>query len=166
MTLPGVLLGIGLAATLDQVVLHLLLRWHHVIDDEGLATGQISDGVFHVFATATLVAGFVLLLRRAPAERPAPRRLAGLVLAGAGGFNVYDSLVQHKLLDLHQVRPGADDVLPYDLVFTGIAVAALVAGLALVRADGSASPRRGGSARTCAPGRARRQARGASAARC
>lgn len=55
------------------------------------------------------------------------------ILVGAGGFNLYDGIVQHKLLDLHQVRAGAPDNLPYDLAFVGLATVVLLAGLLLLR---------------------------------
>ena len=57
----------------------------------------------------------------------------GSVLAGAGAFNVYDGTVQHKLLRLHQVREGVANEAPYDLVFIGVALLTLVAGIALLR---------------------------------
>ena len=58
------------------------------------------------------------------------RFLAGW-LAGAGFFQLYDGLVQHKLLGLHQIRYGVD-LLPYDLVWIVVAAALLVAGLVLI----------------------------------
>ena len=54
-------------------------------------------------------------------------------MAGAGAFNLYDGTIQHKLLRLHQVREGASDQLPYDLVYIGLAAAALALGVALLR---------------------------------
>ena len=50
------------------------------------------------------------------------------ILLGMGGFNLYDGIVQHKLLQLHPVREGVEHVLPYDLAFNGIALLLLVAG--------------------------------------
>jgi uncharacterized membrane protein len=61
------------------------------------------------------------------------RRVVAGILVGAGGFNLYDGIVQHKLLDLHQVRAGAPDNLPYDLAFVGLATVVLLAGLLLLR---------------------------------
>jgi uncharacterized membrane protein len=29
---PGVLVGVGVAGSVDQIVLHQLLRWHHFYD--------------------------------------------------------------------------------------------------------------------------------------
>jgi uncharacterized membrane protein len=33
---------------------------------------------------------------------------------------LYDGIVQHKILQLHPVREGAPNQLPYDLVFNGL----------------------------------------------
>ena len=132
--LPGVLAGIGVAGTLDEVVLHQLLGWHHLYDRGSETAGLVSDGLFHLLSTGLLVAAAVLLWRRRPRLEPGwGRGFTGALLAGAGGFNLYDGTVQHKLLGLHQVRPQAADQLPYDIAFIGTAVVVLVAGLALLR---------------------------------
>ena len=60
------------------------------------------------------------------------RRLAGLMLAGWGLFNVVEGLVDHHLLGLHHVRTGAHE-LTYDLAFLALGLALLLAGLALAR---------------------------------
>jgi uncharacterized membrane protein len=41
---PGVLVGIGVAGTLDEVVLHQLLAWHHFYDRSTPTVGLVSDG--------------------------------------------------------------------------------------------------------------------------
>ena len=122
------LTGVGLAGTLDEVVFHQLLRWHHLVDGGGEGVGRVSDGVLHVASTAALVAGVVLLVRTWDGDR---RRTAGRVLAGLGGFNLFDGVVDHKVLRLHQVREGVPDLLPYDLAWLTISAAVLVAGLLL-----------------------------------
>jgi uncharacterized membrane protein len=129
-----VLVGIGVAGSLDEIVLHQLLRWHHFYDRGSHAAGLIADGVFHLGSTVVLVTGLVLLVNRWRAGRePLQRAVAG-ILVGAGGFNLYDGIVQHKLLGLHQVRAGATNNLPYDVVFIGLAAVVLLAGLLLLRA--------------------------------
>jgi uncharacterized membrane protein len=130
---PGVLVGVGIAGTLDEVILHQLLGWHHFYDRSTPKLGLLSDGLFHLFSTAVLVVGVVLLVQRSHASPDPPRRATAGVLLGAGGFNLYDGTVQHKLLGLHQVRAGAPDNLPYDLVFLAIAAALALAGAALLR---------------------------------
>jgi len=134
---PAVLVGIGVAGSLDEIVLHQLLRWHHFYDRGSQAAGLIADGIFHLGSTAALVIGLVLLVQRWRTARDPLRQAAAGILLGAGGFNLYDGTIQHKLLGLHQVRAGAPNNLPYDLVFIAIAAVVLLAGLLLLRSTGS-----------------------------
>jgi uncharacterized membrane protein len=130
---PGVLTGIGLAGTLDEVVLHQLLGWHHFYDRSTPTAGLVSDGLFHLFSTAILVIGVIQLVERRRASPDPPRLALAGILLGAGGFNLYDGTIQHKLLGLHQVRAGAPDNLPYDVAFLGIAAILALAGALLLR---------------------------------
>jgi uncharacterized membrane protein len=50
-----------------------------------------------------------------------------------GGFNLFDAIVDHKILRLHPVRENVANILPYDLAFGSIAVALLVVGALLWR---------------------------------
>ncbi len=131
----AVLLGIGTAGTFDEVVFHQLLGWHHLYDRASLSLALLSDGILHMVSTGALVAGFVLLLRsaRTTGTLGDRRTLTGGWLAGLGGFNLYDGMVNHKLLGLHQIRPAAPEQLPYDVAWNVSAAALLVAGLLLLR---------------------------------
>ena len=130
-TRGAVLTGVGLAITLDEVVFHQLLRWHHLVDRRDLALGLVSDGLLHLLGSLALVVGAVVLARTWNGD---VRRAVGGVLIGAGGFNVFDGTVNHKLLGLHQVRAGVTDLLPYDLAWIGGSLAVLALGLVLRRA--------------------------------
>ena len=127
--LPAILVGIGLAGTFDEVLMHQLLNWHHFYTD-GESVEMLTDGLFHIFSTGALAAGLIMLWRRG--ARPDRLMWAG-ILIGAGGFNLFDGTVMHKLLDLHQVREG-EPTLAYDVVYIGSALAVLAAGLLLRRA--------------------------------
>jgi uncharacterized membrane protein len=89
----------------------------------------------------------VLLVQRWRTARGPLRQSVAGVLVGAGGFNLYDGIIQHKLLRLHQVRAGASNNLPYDLVFTGVAAVVLLAGLLLLRWPVHREPRQVGTVR-------------------
>ena len=130
---PGILVGIGLAGTLDEVVLHQLLAWHHFYDRSTPTAGLVSDGLFHLFSTAVLVIGLIQLVERRRTTPDPPRVALAGILLGAGGFNLYDGTIQHKLLGLHQVREGVPNNLPYDLAFLAIAAALALAGALLLR---------------------------------
>ncbi len=127
----GVLVGLGFVAFLDEAVFHQLLHWHHFYDRSTSAAGLVSDGLFHAFSFFAVVAGMYLLadLRRREAFQ-GRRWLAGF-LASVGAFQLYDGLVQHKLLELHQIRYGVD-IAPYDVAWNGIAVVILAAGIIML----------------------------------
>ena len=73
------------------------------------------DGLFHLGSALLLFVGALQLWRQR-------KRLADLqdggaalgagVLLGMGAFNLYDGVVQHKLLRFHPVRLGVDNQLP------------------------------------------------------
>lgn len=129
--LVGVLFGCGIIAFVDEAVFHQLLHWHHFYDRSTQAAGLVSDGFFHAFSWFATVASLFLFadLRRRNAVHV--RRWAGGVLLGIGAFQLFDGLVQHKLLDLHEIRYGVD-LLPYDLLWNGAALAFLVAGIVML----------------------------------
>ena len=129
--LSGVLFGVGFASFVDEAVFHQLLHWHHFYDRSTPAAGLVSDGLFHAFGWFATVAALFLFadLRRRQAL-DLRRWWAGLLL-GAGGFQLYDGTVQHKLLGLHQIRYGVD-IAPYDWVWNIVAVLMLAGGAALL----------------------------------
>jgi uncharacterized membrane protein len=133
----GAILGIGMVGTLDEVLLHQLLQWHNFYVHTTSYWRLVSDGIFHLVSSGMLVIGALLMWARgyqlgAPGEG---RALAAGLLFGMGGFNLYDGIIQHKILQLHPVREGVANLLPYDLAFNGVALALLLAGWWLWRGN-------------------------------
>jgi uncharacterized membrane protein len=129
-TVSGVLAGLGLVAFVDETVFHQLLHWHHFYDRSTPDVGLVSDGLFHAFGFVAVVTGLFLLADLRRRRALLLRRWVGGVLLGAGGFQLYDGLVQHKVLGLHQIRYGVD-LLPYDLTWNVLAVVLVVVGAVL-----------------------------------
>ncbi|GHE62172.1 MULTISPECIES: DUF2243 domain-containing protein [Streptomyces] len=132
------LLGAAAMAAVDEIVFHQLLHWHHFYDRSTSGVGLLSDGLLHTAELLGLVAGFFLFadLRRRRALAPA-HAWAGLFL-GLGGFQLFDGIVDHKLLRVHQIRYGVD-VTGYDWAWNGAGAALFLLGAALaVRARGRA----------------------------
>ncbi|CDQ20186.1 Uncharacterized membrane protein [Halobacillus karajensis] len=127
----GILFGMGLAAFVDETVFHQLLRWHHFYDKSTTDIGLISDGFFHAFSWFATVGGLFLLADVRRRNGLWLTRWWGGVLLGAGGFQLYDGIIQHKLMRLHQIR-YVEDVLKYDLVWNMLAVIMIGAGLFLL----------------------------------
>ena len=138
--LSGALLGVGIAAFVDEAVFHQLLHWHHFYDRSTTAAGLVSDGLFHAFSWFAAIAALFLLadLRRWRAWNR--RRWTAAVLLATGGFQLYDGLAQHKLMRLHQIRYHFD-LTPYDLAWNGTGVVLLVAGALMLRASGPSAAR-------------------------
>jgi uncharacterized membrane protein len=101
---------VGVAGFVDETALHQLLHRHHFYDRSTTDAGLVSDGLFHASGWFALVFG----------------------LAGAGGFQLYDGTIQHKLLGLHQIR-YAVNLTPYDWTWNVVAVVLPAAGLLFLR---------------------------------
>ena len=131
----GVLLGIGVAGTLDEVIFHQLLRWHNFYVHTTLDWRIVSDGLFHAFSSLVLVLAAWRLWRqpRLHSRSEEARVLLAGTLLGAGGFNFYDGTIQHKLLRLHPIREGVANQLPYDLAWNVVALGVFVLGWSLWR---------------------------------
>ena len=128
----GLLLGLGAAGAIDEIVFHQLLHWHHFYDRASGAAGLVSDGLLHAATWSATVAGLALLADVRRRRSFSPVTWWGAVLVGAGAFQTWDGVVQHKLLRLHQVRYGVD-LTGYDLLWTGAGVVVLLAGAVLLR---------------------------------
>jgi len=127
---PGIYLGIGAMGAIDEIVFHQLLQWHHFYIHTHLHGQIVSDGLLHVFTLSMLLLGAVLLWERRRLIAAVPGRrpfLAGFFF-GLGGFQLFDGIVAHKVLRLHPIREGVDNLLPYDLAWNAVAVLLFVAG--------------------------------------
>jgi len=128
----GVLAGLGLAAFLDETVFHQILHWHHFYDKSTMAVGLLSDGLFHAFGFTSLVVGLFLLADSLRRGGFIPKRWWGALLLGAGGFQLYDGTIQHKLMRLHQIRYHVT-IWPYDLTWNVLALIMIIIGILLMR---------------------------------
>lgn len=128
----GVLCGIGLAAFIDETFFHQLLHWHHFYDKSTMTVGLVSDGFFHAGGFLCIVVGLFLMadtLRRAGFV---PKRWWGGLLVAAGGFQLYDGIIQHKIFKLHQIRYHVT-IWPYDLTWNVLALILILIGIVLLR---------------------------------
>jgi uncharacterized membrane protein len=137
----GLLLGIGMGGFLDGIALHQIFQWHNMLSSVVPAVDLVSakvnmfwDGLFHALTWVTTAIGLVTLFR-AGRRTDVPwsgRVLAGAMLAGWGLFNFVEGLIDHQLLGLHHVRPGATE-LAWDLGFLASGVLFMFAGWSLAR---------------------------------
>jgi uncharacterized membrane protein len=137
----GLLLGIGFGGFFDGIVLHQILQWHHLLTSTGehpattvigLEANTLADGLFHAFTFAASLTGlFLLWSAMRHGARVAGRELVGWMLAGWGGFNLVEGLVDHQLLTLHHVNYA--NVVLWDTIFLALGAALLVGGISLAR---------------------------------
>ncbi len=136
--LTGAMLGVAVMAAADVVVFHLLLGWHHFYDRSTTSVGLLSDGLLQTGYLVLLVAGAFRLADARRAGTLARRSAVAGFVTGLGAFQLFDGLVDHKLLRLHQVRYGVE-LLPYDVAWIGASLLLLVTGVGLTlatRAEG------------------------------
>lgn len=134
--LTGLMLGVAIMAAVDEIVFHQLLGWHHFYDRSTLDISLLSDGLLQTAYLVLLVAGFFWfadLRRRGTLAR---RSAWAGFLIGLGAFQLFDGIVDHKVLRTHQIRYDVD-LLSYDLAWNGVAVVfLLVGGVVLWRSRG------------------------------
>jgi uncharacterized membrane protein len=141
----GVVLGVGLGGFVDGILLHMILRWHHMLSNvvppdtiEGIHTNMTWDGLFHAFTWAVTLAGVFMLWgvarrRSAVGELPPTSSFAGALVLGWGLFNLVEGVIDHHLLRLHNVKEVANP-LPWNVGFLIIGgVLLVVTGWTLMR---------------------------------
>ena len=99
----------------------------------GLEDNTLADGLFHLATWLAVAAGVWLLIRRwrrdgAPPSWP---QQLGLMLAGWGGFNLVEGLVDHHILGIHHVK--GTEVSGWDFAFLGFGAVLLGTGVAMAR---------------------------------
>lgn len=127
----GILFGLGAVAFIDEVIFHQLLHWHHFYDLSTTSVGLISDGLFHAFSWFATVASLFMVADLRRKDSFQKKRWIGAYMLGAGIFQLYDGIIQHKIMRLHQIR-YVDEVFYYDLVWNVIAAVMIVIGLVIL----------------------------------
>jgi uncharacterized membrane protein len=157
-TLPGIVLGVGLGGFVDGILLHQVLQWHHMLSSTdtdnigvryysphtvpGLEMNTLWDGLFHVFTWLAVLLGLGLLYSRVTHSRGRvwrSRALWGWGLVGWGLFNLVEGILDHHILGIHHVRGGPHQ-LGWDLGFLVLGAALVAAGWLLQRRTGTRRP--------------------------
>lgn len=126
------LAGVGVMAAVDEIVFHQLLSWHHFYDRSTPEVGLMTDGFLHAAELIAIVASFFMLLDlRKNNSLVIPRAWAGFLL-GLGAFQLFDGIVDHKVLRLHQIR-YVENLLPYDITWNAAGLLLLLIGFYLLK---------------------------------
>lgn len=131
----GIISGIGIMGAVDEIVFHQLLQWHNFYVHTTHYWRIFSDGLFHVFTAAMLFLGSIRLWsqRRNIHSIVSNRPFWAGIFSGAGGFQLFDGTVNHKLLQIHPVREGVENILPYDIGWNVSGLVLLIIGWLLWR---------------------------------
>lgn len=127
----GIFLGIGLMALVDEIIFHQLLQWHHFYDHSTTFIGILSDGLLNLFALFALVIGFFMFADSRRKKEMHKRRWIGGIFTGLGIFQLFDGIINHKLLRIHQVRYDVN-ILPYDLAWNIAGAIFLITGIVII----------------------------------
>jgi uncharacterized membrane protein len=136
-------MGIGLGGFVDGILLHQILQWHHMLTSTadhprntvaGLEANTLADGLFHLSSWLFVALAMTLTVKAWQGRRLAPpwRDHLGLLLAGWGGFNLVEGVVNHEILGLHHVRDDLGGPIGWDLGFLGFSAVLLIFGLGLI----------------------------------
>jgi uncharacterized membrane protein len=137
-------MGVGLGGFVDGIVLHQILRWHHMLTDEGdfpantvrgLEDNVVADGIFHLGTWVVVAVAMVVTIDAWQRGRLAPpwRNHIGMLLAGWGTFNLVEGIVDHQILGIHHVRDDLGGPLSWDIGFLVFGALLVLVGLALSR---------------------------------
>jgi uncharacterized membrane protein len=137
----GTLLGIGLGGFADGIVLHQILQWHNMLSSVVVPTDLVAmkynmvwDGLFHAFTWIMTAVGLALLWRagQKPNVPWSTPTFVGSLSLGWGLFNVVEGIIDHQILGIHHVHPGANQ-LAWDIGFLIFGVLLLAGGWGLIR---------------------------------
>jgi uncharacterized membrane protein len=157
----GVLLGTGLGGFVDGILLHQLLQWHNMLSSRLPPTDLVAmkvnmfwDGLFHAFTWLVTAIGVGLLWRagKRPEVPWSTRTFVGSLSLGWGAFNVVEGLIDHHLLGIHHVHPGANQLV-WDVGFLLFGALLVGLGWVLIRAGREDTRPRGVPVRPAAPER-------------
>lgn len=137
----GVVLGVGLGGFVDGIVLHQLLQVHEMLSAKRppvtLLDAKVNmfwDGLFHAFTWITTAIGIGLLWRvtgRADVARSG-RVLVGAIVLGWGLFNVIEGVIDHQLLNIHNVVENSANPMIWNVGFLVLSIGLIAIGRALI----------------------------------
>ena len=138
--IAGLILGLGLLGAIDGIVFHQLLQWHHMVLSDNIQLEIFTDGLFTALFSAMLLWGGVKIFQDARKNQLGSswRIFLGGIYIGGGAFNLVEGIVDHHILQVHRVKPLAENPLMYDLAFLAIGALLVVIGFMIKRLEPNA----------------------------
>ncbi|WP_083195758.1 DUF2243 domain-containing protein [Flavobacterium piscis] len=109
----SIVLGIGIGGFTDGIILHQILQWHEMFSNKfppmtvlQKSVNMFWDGIFHLFTLLSTIIGIYLLwkLMRKININTSGNLLTGGILAGWGIFNLAEGIINHQILEIHNVK--------------------------------------------------------------
>jgi uncharacterized membrane protein len=135
-------LGIGIGGFADGIVFHQILQWHEMLSNKfptntfvQKSVNMFWDGIFHLFTLVCTIVGVYLLWKvmRKININTSGNLLRGGMLAGWGVFNLVEGIINHHLLEMHNVREVAINKELWNYVFLLFGILLLLSGWLLMR---------------------------------
>jgi uncharacterized membrane protein len=131
-TWSGIFFGIGVMATIDEIIFHQVLQWHHFYDHSTPFVGIMTDGFLTAGGLLGMVLGFFMFADLKRKHEVHMKKWFASFLMGAGIFQLFDGIIDHKILRVHQVR-YVDNLWLYDMGWILTGAVLLIAGFLLFR---------------------------------
>lgn len=115
-TIAGILIGIGMGGFVDGIYLHQIFQWHNMLSNkippvttEAMRINMLWDGIFHAVVWFVTAIGIIILWSAAKEQKIllSNRYFVGLLLLGWVLFNLVEGIIDHHLLQLHNVKEVA-----------------------------------------------------------
>lgn len=135
-------LGIGLGGFIDGIVFHQILQWHSMLSNKFppnilllKSVNMFWDGIFHLFTLLTTFVGIYLLWKALKRTRinTSGYILVGGMLAGWGVFNLIEGIINHQILELHNVCERSPNLNLWNYGFLVFGLLLIVSGWLIVR---------------------------------
>lgn len=138
----AVVLEIGLGGFVDGIVFHQILQWHGMLSNKFppnililKSVNMFWDGIFHLFTLLTTFVGIYLLwkvLKRFHINISGSILIGGM-LAGWGIFNLIEGIINHQILELHNVceRSQNPNLCNYGFLIFGVLL--IIAGWLMIK---------------------------------
>jgi len=129
------ILGVGLLGAVDGIVFHQLLQWHHMVLSPNIQLEIITDGLFTAAFSALLIWGGIKIFQDARNDELGAswRVFMSGIFMGGGVFNLVEGIVDHHILQVHRVKPTAENPMLYDLAFLASGILLVLIGFMIKR---------------------------------
>lgn len=140
----SLVLGIGIGGFADGIVLHQILQWHEMLSNKfppdtvlQKSVNMFWDGIFHLFTLLATIVGIYLLwnVLRKVKFNTSGYLLSGGILAGWGIFNLVEGIINHQILEMHNVREVAANKELWNYGFLLFGILLLLSGWLLIRLE-------------------------------